>query len=131
MFLEALDYASNNFQKSENEDGFKNSDIDTERSVKYSNKTKYVEFASLVMRWAHSVPTEIGDTKFFPHKSGNFVLLEKTENGYVEIARGTYKDVKYIYEQAYRSTIKGLRDYSENIERRGKADNWDLFNDEE
>lgn len=58
------------------------------------------------MQWAHSVSTEIGNTKFFPHKSGNFVLFEKTENGYIEIARGTYKDVKYIYEQAHRSTIK-------------------------
>lgn len=77
MFLEALDDASNNFQKYENKDGFEKSRIDAERSVKYSNKTRYDEFSSLVMQWVHSVSTEIGDTKFFPHKSVNFVLFEK------------------------------------------------------
>lgn len=33
MFLEALDDASNNFQKYENKDGFEKLRIDTERSV--------------------------------------------------------------------------------------------------
>lgn len=67
------------------------------------------------MQWAHSVSTEIGNTKFFPHKSGNFVLFEKTENGYIEIARGNYKKVRAEYERANNDTEKQFYEYSNKI----------------
>ena len=115
LFLEALDDASNNFQKYENEDSFEKSSIDTERSVKYSNKTRYDEFASFVMRWAYSASTEVGDTKIFANKSGKFSLFEKTETGYIEITRGNYKKVRAEYERANNDTDKEFYEYSNKI----------------
>lgn len=115
LFLEALDDASNNFQKYENKDSFEKSSIDTERSVKYSNKTRYDEFTSLVMQWAYSASTEVGDTKIFANKSGKFSLFEKTENGYIEIARGNYKKVRAEYERANNDTEKQFYEYSNKI----------------
>ncbi|MBQ7314388.1 MAG: hypothetical protein IJW83_00045 [Clostridia bacterium] len=42
------------------------------------------EFATLAMQWAHSDKTEIGEQKFF-YRKGKWVLLEKSEDGFVEM----------------------------------------------
>ena len=65
------------------------------------------EFATYAMIWAHSDRTEIGEQKLF-YRNGKWVLLEKSEDGFVEM--GTYtekqsdivaKEVKAYNEELY------------------------------
>lgn len=104
-----------NYQKSEIVDSLNKSDIDTAESVKYSNRTKYNEFSSLVMQWANSASTEIGDVKIFARKSDDFHLFEKTEDGCIEITSGKYKKVRVEYERAINNTDKQFYEYSDII----------------
>ena len=43
------------------------------------------------MRWSHSDKTAIGEQNFF-NKNGKYVLVEKTEDGYVEWGSFTNKE---------------------------------------
>lgn len=72
-----------------------------EYSVPFDRKKKlyYNEFNTLAMQWAHSAGTEIGDCKILNRKGKEFVLLEATYDGYVELAAGKFEEMKYIEQQ--------------------------------
>ena len=53
------------------------------------------EFATNAMQWAYSSKTEIGEQKLF-YRKGKWVLLEKTDDGYIEIATYTPKQYDFI-----------------------------------
>lgn len=78
----------------------KENSIDDSSEMSYSYPD---EFSTNVMQWAYSASTKPGDVKIFNTIKNGFALLEKTEDGYVEIARGDYKEVK-IVEQSYRKS---------------------------
>ena len=56
------------------------------------------EFATNAMIWAHSDRTEVGEQKLF-YRKGKWVLLEKTDNGFVEMRTYTDKQRKIIAEE--------------------------------
>ncbi len=86
--------------------------VDDNGEISYSY---YNEFASNAMAWANSATTKPGDTKILNNNGGEFVLLEATENGYIEVARGKYKEVLSYYDEMQRQADNSFYGYSEEI----------------
>lgn len=118
LWAQGVSNAMTEFEKAEN----KSVDSTEAYDVKSSSKTRYDEFRTNAMIWANSANTQVGDTKIFNNRGKGFVLVEATENGYVEVGIGSYKSVKEIKEHygTYRAgevfdrNIEGLR----NVRRR-------------
>lgn len=99
----------------------------------YNKSSYYNEFDSLAMSWRYKANTKVGDVNIVSSK-GSFVLLEATEDGYVELARGNWsrvKELKAEYERAHKETNESLHNYSEELRFDGRTDTWDLFDDED
>ena len=99
----------------------------------YNKSSYYNEFDSLAMSWRYKANTKVGDENIVSSK-GSFVLLEATEDGYVELARGNWsrvKELKAEYERAHKETNESLHNYSEELRFDGRTDTWDLFDDED
>ena len=56
------------------------------------------DFATDAMQWAYSVGTEIGERKFF-YRNGKYVLIEKSNDGFVELGSYTNTQRKEIIEE--------------------------------
>ena len=69
----------------------KSGKINSEGNIEYSI---YDEFKTNVMQWARHPDTKPGDAKIFNRKWREFVLLEATEDGYVELKTGKYRHFK-------------------------------------
>ena len=74
----------------------------------------YNQFRTEAMIWANSAGTTVGDTKIFNRNGRDFVLLESTEDGYIEIANGNYKELKKL-EQQYREPNDSVHVYSKIV----------------
>lgn len=74
----------------------------------YNKHTTYNQFNSVAMNWSRQADRMIGDLAIFAYDYDDFRLIEATENGYVELARGKYKNVRSIYERAYRNSTDTL-----------------------
>lgn len=88
--------------------------VDNDGEVRY-NKSKYNEFNTLAMQWAYSASTKTGDTKVLNRNGKEFVLLEATDDGYVELYSGTYEGAKAL-EKTYRRTDEKIYEYIEGFE---------------
>ena len=137
-FHDALDVAKNNYNVQESgKDAGKVSfsytkQLENNKNKKY-NKSIYNEFNTLVMQWRYKFDTKVGDCNIFSIKSDIFALIEATDDGYIEIARGRYKnlkELKQLYEQTYGESIEKVYDNFEKLEADRGADSWNLFNDE-
>lgn len=101
-----------NFQNTT--DSTKNSTEPSKRIAK-NRKSRYDEFNTLAMQWAYSNKTNVGDTKVFNKNGKNYVLIEATEDGYIEIASGNYEKVSDIYGRIYNeATEYSLWSFKEN-----------------
>lgn len=60
------------------------------------------------MRWRNKTDTNIDDCKIISRGANDFSLLKATKDGYVELARGKYEDVRTEYEQAYNNITDTL-----------------------
>ncbi len=99
----------------------------------YNKSSYYNEFDSLAMSWRYKANTKVGDVNIVSGK-GSFVLLEATEDGYVELARGNWsrvKELKAEYERAHKETNESLHNYSEEYGVDRGTDTWDMFDDED
>ena len=63
------------------------------------------EFATNAMQWAYSAKTEIGEHKFF-YRKGKWVLLEKSDKGYIELATYTSKQYDFISKEISKQNEK-------------------------
>ncbi len=79
----------------------------TNQLQKRYNKRAYINgFETNAMIWAHSDKTYIGEQKLF-YRKGKWVLLEKSDDGFVELASYTEKQRSEI--------AKEIEEYNENI----------------
>ena len=81
-------------------------DIDKSTQKKYNKRAYTNEFETNAMIWAHSDKTHIGEQKLF-YRKGKWVLLEKSDDGFVELASYTEKQRSEI--------AKEIEEYNENI----------------
>lgn len=106
--LDILDHAISNLENGvEISNGTKNS-TDPSKRIAKNRKSRYDEFNTLAMQWAYSNKTNVGDTKVFNKNGKNYVLLEATEDGYIEIASGNYEKVRADYENSYNKANNGV-----------------------
>ncbi len=96
--------------------------------VRFSKKrSRYNEYETLVMRWNNSAGTNIGDCKVFSTgKKGVFTLMEASYGGAIELARGTYQEMREEYEQTYGRATDEIYGNTQGIRRGQRADIWDL-----
>lgn len=85
------------------------------RGVDSKRKNYYNEFHTNAMQWAYSASTKTGDTKILSVNGKSFALLESTEDGYIEIARGNYKEVLGQYEEMQRRADNSFYGYAQKI----------------
>lgn len=99
---------------------------DSNDDIRYSVKTTRDEFRTNAMIWANSADTKVGDTKILFGGGKGFALLEATENGYIEIARGDYDVVKGAKDYYERTNRAGeiLDRYAESLETERRRNNW-------
>ena len=105
LWAQGVSNAMTEFEKTEN----KSVDSTVAYDVKSSSKTRYEEFRTNAMIWANSANTQVGDTKIFNNRGKSFVLVETTENGYIEVESGSYeylKGVKSEYADSRRTEEK-------------------------
>ena len=107
--------------------------VDTNGKKRYNkSRTSYNSFATEAMKWAHSDRTIIGEQKFFS-KNDKWVLLEKSDDGFVEMGSYTNKqrivikeEVNLHNEQLRNSTETAREIVREDIERYGRIVGSDL-----
>lgn len=79
-----------------------NLDSKAEKGYNYSRKVPpRNEFATLAMQWAYSDKTAIGEQKLF-YRKGKWVLLEKSDDGFVEICQYTARQYDFISKEISR-----------------------------
>ena len=79
-----------------------------QKNVASKRKIVYNEYATNVMQWANSASTEVNDVKIFSDHSKSFVLNMATEDGYIELARGNYEEVRLEYERLHQGENTSL-----------------------
>ena len=73
--------------------------VDKNTSKRYNrNRTPYNSFATEAMKWAYSDRTAIGEQKFLS-RNDKWVLLEKSNDGYVEMGSYTNKQRETLIEE--------------------------------
>lgn len=112
--------------ESDNLDNVESKTVDSKKEKRYNRRrSQYSEFNTNAMIWANSANTQIGDTKIL-NNNGKFVLIEATENGYIEIESGNYDAVKGAKE--YYETTNKAREifdrYAESLEAERRRDDW-------
>lgn len=110
----ALDYA------------VKNGTMNTEGNIEYAI---YDEFKTNSMQWAYHPETKPGDVKIFNRRGREFVLLEATNDGFVELKVGNYKEVRTKYERACRDANDEIYGNLESFESDRRRNNWDRVHD--
>ena len=113
----------------ENKDDIRYSSKRTVASGKkksYNKHTTYNQFNSVAMNWSRQADRMIGDLAIFAYDYDDFRLIEATENGYVELARGKYKNVRSIYERAYRNSTDTLYGHLKEFRAEKRRNIWNL-----
>lgn len=81
------------------------------------------------MQWRYNAATKVGDAKIIHKNLNTAVLLEATEDGYIEIKSGKYREVAKLYERAYReATVPIYEHFNSYGADKGRGD-WDSFDD--
>lgn len=126
--LAVLDQAISNLENGvEISNGTKNS-TDPSKRIAKNRKSRYDEFNTLAMQWAYSNKTNVGDTKVFNKNGKNYVLIEATEDGYIEIASGNYEKVRNINERVYRKQTLSFGMHFEKYRADEGGNRWDFVN---
>ena len=126
LFNEALEeYQGKTGTKADNKTDY------AKKRVASNKRTVYNEFNTEAMKWAHSNNTNVGDAKIINRKGNEFVLIEATKDGYIELATGnTFKELRDYYEQLHK---KEDYDFYGSIEEFGavkRPSMWNNVNDE-
>ena len=95
-------------------------------SVDKRKKSLYNEYMTNAMIWAKSTDRQLGDLKILNANGKNFALIEATEDGFVEIKRGTYKEVQARYERVHREKDRSFHAYTEEIRSKQDRNMWDM-----
>ena len=99
----------------------------TQKKIAFKRNSLYNEYATNVMQWANSASTKTDDIKVFNDRGKEFVLNMATEDGYIELARGNYEEVREL-EQLYNAENEGFDRYAEtykSIERTSDSNLWE------
>lgn len=110
-----------------------NADIDTKykwktsKSLASRKKTSYNEFRTEAMIWSRRSNRQSGDnTIIYDGRRKKYILIEAMEDGYFEVAAGTYEEMSDLYERAHRGTNYEIHaDSNETRAQQGRG-MWDM-----
>ena len=85
QFLDVIDGAIANIENGVEVGTSTKNSTDVIKHIAKKKRTTYNEFNTLAMRWAYSNNTNIGDTNIFNRNGREYVLIEATEDGYIEL----------------------------------------------
>ena len=77
------------------------------------------------MQWAYNPGTDVGDINIFNRNGKEFVLIEATENGYVELANGEYEEM-ISFERSYKEATNEIYGNYEGYGADKGTDTWNL-----
>lgn len=99
----------------------------SKRDLEIRKKSYYNEFATNAMQWANKADRQSGDnTIIYDGKRKKYILLEALEEGYFEVATGTYEEMRGLYERAHRGTDYEIHaDSNETRTQQGRG-LWDM-----
>ena len=129
LFAEALVDASDSYNAVGNEHTktAEKSSKESARSIVKKRKSTYNEFASLAMNWAKKADRKSGDARIlYDPKRKKYVIIEALEDGYFEVAAGTYEAMEEEYEQAYTRATDEVYGNLEGAKSAEGSDLWDL-----
>ena len=125
--LEESVVANQTFEKSGayNHDGNVENELYS-RKIDRKSKSYYNEYQTNALIWAKATERQPGDLKILNANGKYFALIEATEDGFIELAKGNYKEMKSKYEQAYADAVDEIYGNLESYEADKGRDNWDM-----
>ncbi len=96
------------------------------RKIDRKSKSYYNEYQTNALIWAKATERQPGDLKILNANGKYFALIEATEDGFIELAKGNYKEMKSKYEQAYSNAVDEIYGNLESYETDKGRDNWDM-----
>ena len=96
------------------------------RKVDKRKRTPYNEYYTNAMSWASATDRKPGDITIVNADYYSAALIEATEDGFVELAKGNHKEMKAKYEQIYRDAVNEIRGNLESYETDKGTGHWNL-----
>lgn len=126
QFLDVIDGAIANLENGVEVGTSTKNSTDVKKHIVKKKKTTYNEFNTLAMRWAYSNNTNIGDSNILCRNGKEFVLIEATEDGYIELASGNYESVRYEYERIHEQENDSIYEHIEKIRSQQRPNMWNI-----
>lgn len=89
-------------------------------------RTIYNEYQTNALMWARNTDRKAGDTTILNANGKYFALIEATEDDFIELCKGSYKEVQAYYERAYRKATDEVYGNTESLKAEQGRDIWDL-----
>lgn len=101
------------------------------RKIDKKRKTIYNEYQTNALIWARATDTQPGDVNILNANGKYFALIEATEDGFIELTKGTYEEVQARYERAYRKAVDEVYGNTKSFRAEQGRDIWDMQPDED
>ncbi len=105
---------------------FDNDEMQMSDRIDRRRKSYYNEYHTNALIWARSASTKPGDLKILNANGKHFALIEATEDGFVELKKGRYEEVRTYYERAYRKATDEIYGNTQGIKADQGRDIWDM-----
>ena len=90
-------------------------------------KSTYNSFSTEAMQWSHRTYRQNGDsTVIYDGRRRKYILIEATDDGYIEVFAGNYEKVRSIYEQAHRGADYEIHEDSNEARTQQGRGLWDM-----
>ncbi len=102
--------------------------IDGNSKVGYNKRegSVYDEYSTNAMIWARSTSTNPGDMKILNANGKYFALIQAMEDGFIELAKGGYKEIEARYERIHSEKDRSIYEDTQEIRSEQNRNMWDL-----
>ncbi len=89
-------------------------------------RTIYNEYQTNALMWARSTDRKAGDTTILNSNGKYFALIEATEDGFIELRKGSYKEVRAEYERVHSEKDTSFHEDINEIRAERDGNLWNL-----
>ncbi len=89
-------------------------------------RTTYNEYQTNALMWARDTDRKVGDITILSANGKYFALIEATEDGFIELRKGSYKGVKAEYERIHSEKDTSFYEDIKEIRTERNANLWDM-----
>lgn len=94
--------------------------------TKKQRKTVYNEYQTNAFLWSKATERNVGDLTVLNQNGKRFVLIEATEDGYIELKKGKYEEVYAEYERVHGEKDTGFYEDIDEIRTEQNPNLWNL-----